>query len=75
MEQAARFTALIQKEGEDYVALCPELDIASQGSSVEEAKANLREAVELFFEVAGPEEVRSRLKTDLYISPLEVVVG
>ena len=59
-------TAAIEKEklstGEDvYVALCLELDIASQGSSVEEAKANLREAVELFLESASPSELERRL--------------
>lgn len=40
--------------------MCPELDIASQGDSIEEARENLREALELFFECASPEEVRDR---------------
>jgi predicted RNase H-like HicB family nuclease len=43
-------TAFIEREGDGFVSLCPELDIASQGKTVEEAAANLREAVELFFE-------------------------
>ena len=43
-----RLTALIHREDETYVALCPELDIASQGDSIEEARDNLREALELF---------------------------
>ena len=43
-----QMTAIIEREGEDYVALCPELDIASQGASVSEARANLKEALELF---------------------------
>ncbi len=51
------FTAILEKEGDLYVALCPELDAASQGNSPEEATANLREAVELFLECAGPAEV------------------
>jgi predicted RNase H-like HicB family nuclease len=55
------FTALLQREGDGYVALCPELDVASQGPTVEEAKANLREAVELFLEAASPQEVDERL--------------
>jgi predicted RNase H-like HicB family nuclease len=55
-------TALIQREGDGYLALCPELDIASQGESVESARDNLREAVELFFESASPEEVGRRLE-------------
>ena len=49
------YTAIIEKEGELYAALCPELDVASQGATVEEATANLREAVELFLECADPE--------------------
>jgi len=48
MNKKFQFTAVIEKEGDGYVSLCPELDIASQGSSVEEASANLKEAVELF---------------------------
>lgn len=53
-------TAIIEREGNGYVALCPEVDVASQGDTVEEATNNLREAVELFFESASPEEVKRR---------------
>ncbi len=52
-----RLTALIERDGDWYVALCPELDIASQGRTVESARANLKEALEPFFEEAGPEEI------------------
>ena len=41
-------------------ALCPELDVASQGATVEEATANLKETVELILECADPEEVEQR---------------
>lgn len=61
MKQTKQFTAIIEKEGNLYVSLCPELDIASQGTTVEEAKANLTEALELFFETASPSEIGSRL--------------
>lgn len=53
-------TAIITSEGDGYVALCLELDIASQGDSVEGARDNLWEGPELFFEVASPEEARQR---------------
>ena len=53
-------TATIWQEDDGYVALCSELDIASQGDSVEEARFNLKEAVELFFEVATSDEVARR---------------
>jgi predicted RNase H-like HicB family nuclease len=56
-----RLTAIIGREGDGYVALCPELDIASQGDSIASARANLREALGLFFEAAPPEEVARRL--------------
>jgi predicted RNase H-like HicB family nuclease len=69
------FTAEIHREGDLYVALCPELDVASQGETVEQARANLREAVELFLESASPEEVRQRLRNQIYVTPLEVDVG
>jgi predicted RNase H-like HicB family nuclease len=56
------FTAAIHREGDGYVALCPELDVASQGASIEEARENLREAVALFLETASPQEIRERLR-------------
>jgi predicted RNase H-like HicB family nuclease len=54
-------TTIIEKEGGGYVALCPELDIASQGATVESARANLIEALRLFFESADPVEIANRL--------------
>ncbi len=69
------FTAIIEKEDDMYVALCPEVDIASQGYTIEEAKSNLREAVELFLEYASDNEIQNRLHYDVYISPLEVNIG
>ena len=53
-----RLTALIERDDDVYVALCPEVDIAGQGKTVDEARENLREALELFFETASDEEVR-----------------
>ena len=68
-------TAVLIKEGDGFVALCPELDVASQGESVEKSKANLRETVELFFECASPEEVSERLASESFVSSLEVSVA
>ncbi|RUM89224.1 MAG: type II toxin-antitoxin system HicB family antitoxin [Thermodesulfatator sp.] len=68
-------TAILTKEDDMFAAFCPELDIASQGKSVEEAKSNLAEAVELFFETASKNEIEERLKTDIFISPLEVAIA
>ncbi len=55
-----RFTALIEREGDGYVALCPEVDIASQGDSIEQARENLRETLERFFQGASTEEIDRR---------------
>ena len=44
------FTAIVRQEGALHVAQCVEVDVASQGVTVEEALANLREALELYFE-------------------------
>ncbi len=68
-------TAIIEREGNGYVALCPELDIASQGDSIEQARNNLREALELFFEAASAEEIKQRLHDEIYVTQLEVAVG
>lgn len=70
-----QFTAIIEREADAFVALCPELDIASQGASVEEARANLREAVELFFETADSSEIDRRLHSEIYVTRLEVARG
>lgn len=61
MASKLELTAIIQKEGNGYVSLCHELGIASQGNTIEEAGANLVEALELFFEVASPREIETRL--------------
>ena len=68
-------TAIIEREGDGYVALCPELDIASQGASIEEARANLVEALTLFFETADPSEVTRRYHGDVLVTQVEVPVG
>lgn len=68
-------TVIIEKEGKGYVSLCPELDIANQGDTVEEAKANLKEAVKLFFETASQHEITQRLHEDIYITNMDVMVG
>ncbi len=70
-----QLTAIIERENDGYVALCPELDIASEGETIEAARQNLQEALELFFEVASPEEVRTRLHGEVYITQIEVAVG
>jgi predicted RNase H-like HicB family nuclease len=70
-----QLTAIIEREEGGYVSLCPELDIASQGDSIEEARDNLREALELFFETASPEEVKRRFHEEVYVTRLEVAVG
>jgi predicted RNase H-like HicB family nuclease len=69
------FTAIIERDNDAFVALCPEFDIASQGGSVSEARANLQEAIGLFLESASPDEVRNRLKGEVYITQIEVAVG
>jgi predicted RNase H-like HicB family nuclease len=69
-----QLTAVIEREGDWYVATCPELDIVSQGETVEAARSNLLEAVEGFFEAASPSEVKRRLKKETYVMPLMPVI-
>jgi predicted RNase H-like HicB family nuclease len=70
-----QLTAIIEREGNGYVSFCPELDIASQGDTIEEARINLREALELFFETASPTEIQTRLHEEVYVTQVEVAVG
>lgn len=74
MKQSKELTAIIEREGEGYVALCPELDIASQGDTIESARANLIEALELFFETASDQEIVDRLHEDVIITRVQVAV-
>ena len=69
-----KLTAIIEREDDGYVALCPELDIASQGNTIEQARDNLKEALELFFETASPEEISGRLHGDIFVTQVEVAV-
>ena len=70
-----KLTAFIEKEENGYVSLCPELDIASQGKTVEEARTNLAEAVELFFETASDSEVHQRMHKEFFLTTFEVAVA
>ena len=69
------YAAILEKEGDRYVALCPELDVASQGATVEQATANLKEAVELVLECADPDEIKPRLHSEIRVTRLEAVRG
>lgn len=69
-----QLTAVIEREDDWFVATCPELDIVSQGETVEEARFNLLEAVQGFFEAASPSEIKRRLKKETYIMPLVPVL-
>jgi len=75
MEHFRRLTAIIEREDDGYVALCPELDIASQGDTVEGARANLTEALTLFFETADLTEIRRSLHPDVFVTYVEAPVG
>jgi predicted RNase H-like HicB family nuclease len=66
-----QLTAIIEREGNGYVSLCHELDIASQGGMIEKARDHLREALELFFESASPDEVRQRLHEEIFVTRME----
>jgi predicted RNase H-like HicB family nuclease len=65
-------SAVLNPEEDGYVSLCPELDIASQGDTIEAALANLKEALEGFLETADAEEVQARLKKPALFTRIEV---
>jgi predicted RNase H-like HicB family nuclease len=68
MSKVLQLTAIIEREGDGYVSTCPELEIVSQGDTIEKARLNLLEAVEGFFEVASPSEIKRRLNKETYIN-------
>ena len=75
MRPAQRLTAIIEREDDGFVALCPELDIASEGVSIEEARTNLIEALTLFFETASESEIARRAHNEVFVTQVEVPVG
>jgi predicted RNase H-like HicB family nuclease len=75
MKPVQRLTAIIEREDDGFIALCPEFDIASQGASIEEARTNLIEALTLFFETASPSEVARRFHDEVFVTQVEVPVG
>jgi predicted RNase H-like HicB family nuclease len=72
VKRAHQLIAVIRREDEGHVARCPKLGIASEGETVVEARANLVEALELFFEAADPSEVEARLHSEVFITPSSV---
>jgi predicted RNase H-like HicB family nuclease len=75
VQRVQRVTAVIERESDGYVALCPELDIASQGNTIEEARNNLQEALALFMETASPEEITERFHSEVYVTGLDLAFG
>jgi predicted RNase H-like HicB family nuclease len=74
MKEKKELTAIIEREGDGYVALCPEVDVASQGRTIEDARTNLIEALELFFETASTEEIKHRYHDEVLITRVQVAV-
>ncbi len=70
-----QLTAIIEREGDGYVGLCPEFDIASQGDTIETTRKNLQEAVALFLEIADETEIQRRRHGEVFVTRLEVEVG
>ena len=65
-----KFTVVILKEEDWYVAKCIENSVASQGKTIEEAAANLKEAIELYYEDNAPETVAA----PAFVTTLEVAI-
>ena len=71
-----KFTAVFEKVAEGYIAFVEELPGANtQGATLEEARANLKEAVELFLECADPEEIKRWLHTEIFVTRFEAAHG
>jgi predicted RNase H-like HicB family nuclease len=75
VQEVRHLTAVIERDRDGYVALCPEVDVASQGETIEEARRNLQEAVELFFETASAAEIDERYHSEVYVTHLDIAVG
>ena len=70
--QIPPLTAILEQEGPSFVVTCPELDVASQGKTMQEAESNIREAIELLLETADDAEIARRLSRNVQIRPLNI---
>jgi predicted RNase H-like HicB family nuclease len=75
MKTIQQLTAIIEREGDGYVGLCPQFDVTSQGNTVELTRNNLQEAVELFLETADETEIQGRRHAEVFVTRIEVEVG
>ena len=71
---SSKFTAIITREENWYVAHCLELGVVSQGKTIEQAQVNLKEAVELYLESFGTEDLPQSMG-EVVLYPLEVAVS
>jgi len=75
MQRVKHLSAIVEREDDAFVALCPEVDVASPGASIEEARANLVESLTLFFEVADESEISRSMHREVFVTQVEVPVG
>ena len=71
-----KVSVVIEKDDCGYFAFCPELEgCQSQGDTLEEVLANIREAVELYLETLSEEEIKTSLSKEILTTSMEVRVG
>ena len=70
-----KLTAVIEREGDGYVSFCPELDIASQGEPSNLPGIICVKLWNFFLESASREEVKQRLREEVFITQVEISVG
>jgi predicted RNase H-like HicB family nuclease len=70
-----RLTAIIERAGDTYVSICPELNISSHGLSIEEARVHLAEAVDRFFTARPGGESPDQLCNEVYVTHLDVEIA
>ena len=75
MSSTRILTAIIEREDDGYVGLCPEVDVASQGDTVEQARANLKEALEHFFETTDLSEIDRKMGSEVFVTQVEIAIG
>jgi predicted RNase H-like HicB family nuclease len=70
-----RITAILERADDGFFALSPALDIASRGATIEEARANFGQALNLSFETGSSQEIRHRPDREIFLTRAEVPVG
>jgi len=74
VDMVKKFTAIIERKENGYIAVCPELNVTSNGETAVDARKNLQEVLESFYTTASLEEINNRFHNEVYVTQVEIAI-